>query len=160
VRVEVPNSNLALRPDMYANAELKIDYGRRLVVSQEAVMDSGSEQLVFVAHEGGYFEPRKIRLGPKVDNNFIVLGGLKAGEKIVTAANCLIDSESRLKSAAGGMGMPGMSHGGGAPAGNKPAPQADHSQHRQGGQRTATPGAEDHSHHQMKQETQAKPKAE
>src|SRR5215831_9273540 len=135
VRIEVPNSNLALRPDMYANAELKIDYGRRLVAPQEAVLDSGFEQLVFVAHEGGYFESRKIRLGPKVDNNFIVLGGLKAGEKIVTSANFLIDSESRLKSAAGGMSMPGMDHGSGAPANwanganGKTTPRAGHTQH-------------------------------
>src|SRR5262249_13373932 len=160
VRIEIPNPNLSLKPDMYANAELKIDYGRRLVAPQEAVLDSGSEQLVFVAHEGGYFEPRKIRLGPKVDNNFIVLGGLKAGEKIVTSANFLVDSESRLESGAGEMGMPGMSHGDGAPAGNNPAPQADHSQHQQGGQTTAAPGAEDHSQHQMNQATQARPKAE
>lgn len=159
-RIEVPNPKLALKPDMYANAELKIDYGKRLVAPQEAVLDSGSEQLVFVAHEGGYFESRKIQLGPKVDNNFIVLGGLKAGEKIVTSANFLIDSESRLKSAAGGMGMPGMSHGDSAPAGNKPAPQGDHSQHQPGGQTIATPRAEDHSQHQMNQAPQAKPKAE
>ncbi len=156
-RIEIPNPNLALKPDMYANVELKIDYGRRLVAPQEAVLDSGSEQLVFVAHEGGYFESRKIRLGPKVDDNFIVLGGLKAGEKIVTSANFLIDSESRLKSAVGGMGMPGMSHGDGAPAGNKPTPQADHSQHQQAGQTTATPGVEAHSQHQM---NQAAPKTE
>src|SRR5262249_56015428 len=142
VRIEIPNPNLSLKPDMYANAELKIDYGRRLVAPQEAVLDSGSEQLVFVAHEGGYFEPRKIRLGPKVDNNFIVLGGLKAGEKIVTSANFLIDSESRLKSAAGGMGMPGMSHGGGGAAAQHgampnevtPTSQAGLSQHQPGNQ--------------------------
>jgi membrane fusion protein, copper/silver efflux system len=135
VRIEIPNPNLTLKPDMYANAELKIDYGRRLVAPQEAVLDSGSEQLVFVAHEVGYFESRKIRLGPKVDNNFIVLGGLKAGEKIVTSANFLIDSESRLKSAAGGMGMPGMDHGSAPANGANGAPQAK-------------PKAEDHSHHQ------------
>jgi hypothetical protein len=159
-RIEIPNPNLALKPDMYANVDLKIDYGRRLVAPQESVLDSGSEQLVFVAHEGGYFESRKIRLGPKVDNNFIVLSGLKAGEKIVTSANFLIDSESRLKSAAGGMGMPGMSHGDGPPAANKQTPQADHSQHQEAGRTTATPRAEDHSQHQMGQAPQPKQEAE
>ncbi|MGE0127690.1 MAG: efflux RND transporter periplasmic adaptor subunit [Blastocatellales bacterium] len=148
VRIEVPNPGFALKPDMYANIELKIDYGRRLVVPQEAVLDSGSEQTIFIAHEGGYFEPRKVQLGAKVDNNFIILGGLKAGERVVTSANFLIDSESKLKSAAGGMGMPGMNHGGGA-ANSKPSPQADHSQHQQGAQSAPVAKPEDHSQHQQ-----------
>lgn len=165
VRIEVPNPKLALKPDMYANAELKIDYGRRLVIPQEAALDSGSEQLVFVSRGGGYFEPRKIQLGPKVDNNFIVLGGLKAGEKIVTSANFLIDSESRLKSATGGMGMPGMDHGG-APvtgtngANGKTTAQAGHSQHQPGNQPSPQAKPEDHLQHQMNEEPLAKPKAE
>lgn len=148
VRVEVPNPGFALKPDMYANAELKIDYGRRLVVPQEAVMDSGTEQLIFIAHEGGYFEPRKVQLGPKVDNTLIVLSGLKAGERVVTSANFLIDSESKLKSAAGGMGMPGMNHGGSGAAGGKQSSQADHSQHQPGEQPVPTVKPEDHSQHQ------------
>jgi len=152
VRIEVPNPNLALKPDMYTNVELKIDYGRRLVVPQEAVLDSGSEQTIFIAHEGGYFEPRKVQLGPKVDNTFIVLGGLKAGERVVTSANFLVDSESKLKSAAGGMGMPGMSHGGGGAAGGKQSPQADHSQHQPGGQPAPNAKPEDHSQHQKKEQ--------
>jgi membrane fusion protein, copper/silver efflux system len=149
VRIEVPNPDFALKPDMYANAEVKIDYGRRLVVPQEAVLDSGSEQTIFIAHEGGYFEPRKVQLGAKVDNNFIILGGLKAGERVVTSANFLVDSESKLKSAAGGMGMPGMNHGGGGAANSKPSPQADHSQHQQGTQAAPVAKPEDHSQHQQ-----------
>lgn len=147
VRIEFPNQNFALKPDMYANVELRIDYGKKLVVPQEAVLDSGSEQMVFVSLEGGYFEPRKVQLGAKVDNTFIVLAGLKPGEKIATSANFLIDSESKLKSAAGGMGMPGMSHGGGAPEG-KQSPQ-DHSQHKQEGQPSPEAKPEDHSQHQQ-----------
>jgi Cu(I)/Ag(I) efflux system membrane fusion protein len=148
VRIDFPNPALMLKPDMYANVDLKIDYGRRLFVPQEAVLDSGSEQTVFVSHEGGYFEPRKVELGAKVDNKFIVLAGLKQGERIVTSANFLIDSESRLKSAASGMGMPGMSHGGEPPDSGKPA-QTDHSQDRHGAQpREAQPAGVDHSKHQ------------
>jgi membrane fusion protein, copper/silver efflux system len=153
-RVELPNPDFALKPDMFANVELKIDYGKRLVVPQEAVMDSGAEQLVFVAHEGGYFEPRKVTIGAKVDNTFIVLGGLKAGERVVTSANFLIDSESKLKSADGGMGMPGHGGGhGGAPAGVKPSTQTrpeDHSQHQQTQPPQAKPQKKtaDHSGHQ------------
>ncbi len=160
-RVELPNPDFTLKPDMYANVELKIDYGKRLVVPQEAVMDSGAEQLVFIAHEGGYFEPRKVTVGAKVDNTFVVLGGLKAGERVVTSANFLVDSESKLKSAAGGMGMPGMSHGGGSgQAGGQPSPQAGHSRHQPSSQSSPQTKPEDHSQHQTKQAPQAKPKAE
>jgi RND family efflux transporter MFP subunit len=127
VRVEFPNPDFALKPDMYADVELRIDYGPQLSVPADAVLDSGAAQLVFVALEGGYFEPRKVTLGGKVGERSIVLNGLKEGERIVTSGNFLIDSESRLKSAASGMGMPGMQHG--EPAGGKP-PAEDHSKHQ------------------------------
>ncbi|MEK6406382.1 MAG: efflux RND transporter periplasmic adaptor subunit [Acidobacteriota bacterium] len=155
VRIEFPNPDFTLKPDMFANVELKIDYGKRLVVPQEAVLDSGSDQTVFVSLEGGYFEARKVQLGGRVDNKVIVLAGLKPGERIVTSANFLIDSESKLKSAAAGLGMPGMSHGGGAPAGAKPA-QTNQSQRQQGGQPKAAPQPpeEDHSKHQVKPKAQ------
>ena len=104
IRVELANPDFKIKPDMYANVELKVDYGKKLSIPQEAVLDSGANQMVFVAKEGGYFEPRKVTLGPSVDDRRIVLDGLKAGEQVVTSANFLIDSESQLKSAAGGMG--------------------------------------------------------
>lgn len=97
-----------------------------------------------------------MQLGGRVDNKVIVLAGLKPGERIVTSANFLIDSESKLKSAAAGLGMPGMSHGGAAPpAGVKPA-QTDHSQHQQGVEPQAAPqpAEEDHSKHQVKPQVQ------
>jgi RND family efflux transporter MFP subunit len=103
IRVELANPGFEIKPDMYANVELRLDYGKKLSIPQEAVLDSGADQMVFVAREDGYFEPRKITAGPGVDGRLIVLGGLKAGEKVVTSANFLIDSESQLKSAAGGM---------------------------------------------------------
>jgi len=142
-RIEVENPRFELKPEMYANVEVKIDYGKHIVVPQEAVMDSGSEQTVFVGLDDGYFEPRKVQLGAKVDNKFIVLAGVKPGERIVTSGNFLIDSESKLKSAAAGMGMPGMNHG--APGSSKPT-QVDHSQHQQGEKPTTAPA--DHSKHQ------------
>ena len=111
VRVELANKNFDIKPDMYGDVTLNINYGNRLVVPQEAVMDSGSEQLVYVSLGDGYFEPRKVRLGPKIDSQYVVLAGLKAGERVVTSGNFLIDSESKLKSAASGMGMPGMDMG-------------------------------------------------
>lgn len=109
VRVELPNPNYELKPDMFANVELRSDFGRVLSVPQEAVLDSGAEQVVFVARDGGYFEPRRVQTGAKVDDRVIVLKGLTAGEKIVTSGNFLVDSESRLKSATGAMGAAGHS---------------------------------------------------
>ncbi len=103
VRLEFENPQIKLKPDMYANVELRIDYGRQLAVPEDAVLSSGTENIVFVAKEGGYFEPRPVVLGQKVDDLYIVLKGLKAGEKIVTSGNFLIDSESRLKAAVGAM---------------------------------------------------------
>jgi RND family efflux transporter MFP subunit len=104
LRIELANPDHKIVPDMYANVELKLDYGKKLSIPEEAVLDSGASQTVFVVKEGGYFEPRKITVGPRVDNRVIVLAGLKPGDKIVTSANFLIDSESQLKSAAGSMG--------------------------------------------------------
>lgn len=154
-RIEIANPNFALKPDMFANVELGISYGKHVVVPQEAVLDSGAEQLVFVAHEGGYFEPRKVQLGAKVDHEFIVLGGLKAGERIVTSANFLIDSESKMKSAAGGMGMPGMNHSGRGSESKasqaSPPKQADHPQHPPSPKAPPQPKLEDHSQHQPKE---------
>jgi len=67
------------------------------------VMDSGDRQYVFVVHDGGVFEPRTVQMGAKFEGKVAVLSGLKAGETIVTSGNFLVDSESRLKSAMGGM---------------------------------------------------------
>jgi RND family efflux transporter MFP subunit len=157
VRAEFSNPGFALKPDMYADVELRIDYGKQLSVPQEAVLDSGSEQLVFVAREGGYFEPRKVQLGDKVDNQFIVLSGLKAGDRVVTSGNFLVDSESKLKAAVNGMGMPGMDHGGGAAPKPEPghtgtatpqAPSQDRPAGEKGGKASQRTMPMDHSQHQ------------
>ncbi|HKY28420.1 MAG TPA: efflux RND transporter periplasmic adaptor subunit [Pyrinomonadaceae bacterium] len=111
VRLELANKDFAIKPEMFADVTFRITYGTKLVVPQEAVMDSGLEQLVFVAHDRGYFEPRKVQIGAKVDEKYVVLAGLQAGDRVVTSGNFLIDSESKLQSATGGMGMPGMDHG-------------------------------------------------
>jgi multidrug efflux pump subunit AcrA (membrane-fusion protein) len=103
VRVQLPNPELELKPQMFADAQLKVEYGSKVVVPAEAVLDSGNEQIVFVVRDGGMFEPRRITMGPQFDNLIVVLSGLKPGEQIVVSGNFLIDSESRLKSAMGGM---------------------------------------------------------
>ena len=112
IRIDLPNRDFLIKPDMFANVELNVDYGSKLSIPQEAVLDSGTSQTVFVSRNDGYFEPRKVSLGPKVDDRYIVLGGLKDGEQVVTSANFLIDSESQLKSATGSMSE-------GSPAGHE-----------------------------------------
>lgn len=103
VRMEFPNPGFQLKPQMFADVDLRIDYGNQIVVPQEAVLDSGEEQRVFVAKGDGYFEPHEITTGAKLDGKVVVLSGLKAGETVVSSGNFLVDSESRLKSATGAM---------------------------------------------------------
>jgi membrane fusion protein, copper/silver efflux system len=103
VRFDLPNPEFKLKPEMWVNVELKIPLGQKLVVPEDAVMDSGTMQMVFVDRGQGYFESRHIQVGYKVQGYYEVISGLTQGERVVTSANFLIDSESQLKSA-GGMG--------------------------------------------------------
>jgi membrane fusion protein, copper/silver efflux system len=103
IRLEFPNPGYELKPDMYANVEIKVDYGMQLAVPRDAVLDAGTVQVVFVAREGGTFEPRKVSLGQQVGDQVIVLSGVKGGERVVTSANFLVDSESQLKAALGSL---------------------------------------------------------
>jgi RND family efflux transporter MFP subunit len=103
VRVQLPNPGFFLKPQMFADAQVRVDYGTKILVPEEAVLDSGTEQHVFVVHQGGVFEPRKVTVGPVVDNNAVILSGLKPGETIVVSGNFLIDSESGLRDAMSGM---------------------------------------------------------
>jgi Cu(I)/Ag(I) efflux system membrane fusion protein len=113
VRFEFPNTkDWKLKPQMYANVALKIPFGKRLVVPDEAILDSGTQQLVFIDRGQGTFEPRDVKVGVRTDGYAEILAGLSVGERVVTSANFLIDSESQLKTAVGGMrGMPGMEMG-------------------------------------------------
>jgi multidrug efflux pump subunit AcrA (membrane-fusion protein) len=106
VRLEFPNPNFDLKPQMFADVELKVNYGTNVLVPAEAVLNSGSRQTVFVAKGDGYFEPRTIRVGPQIDDKVVVLSGLNPGETIVTSGNFLIDSESQLNAATEGMSPP------------------------------------------------------
>lgn len=109
VRFALANPGEKLKPDMYANVELKIPLGTRLAVPRDAVIESGERQLIFIHHGGGRLEWRSVKLGVRAGDWVEVVEGLKEGDHIITAANFLIDSESQLKAAVGGMaGMPGM----------------------------------------------------
>lgn len=104
VRFEFANPRGKLKPEMFANVEIRVELGDRLAVPEGAVIDTGVRKVVIVDRGSGYFEPREVRLGAKAGEVFEVLDGLKAGERVVTSANFLIDSESKLKEAVGGMG--------------------------------------------------------
>jgi Cu(I)/Ag(I) efflux system membrane fusion protein len=109
VRFELSNPNEKLKPEMYANIELQVHLGTKLAIPQEAIIESGQKQIVFLHLGGGKLQPRQIKTGVKTGEWSEVLSGLKEGEHIVTSANFLIDSESRLKSVVESMqGMPGM----------------------------------------------------
>jgi RND family efflux transporter MFP subunit len=102
VRIEFPNPDFLLKPEMYGDVELQTGGMRRLVVPQTAVLNSGDHQTVFVDRGAGYFEPRNVKIGAQNGGRTEILSGLKAGERIVISGNFLIDSESQLKTALGG----------------------------------------------------------
>ena len=99
IRVLIPDPKGLLRPDTFMNVRINIPLGRRLVVPEEAVIDTGTRKIVFVDEGEGYFEPREVVLGVKSQDHFEIRSGLKEGEKVVTSGNFLIDSESKLKAA-------------------------------------------------------------
>ena len=99
VRLEAANLSMTLRPDMFVNVEFSISSGRQLTVPADAVLNSGARQTVYVDRGNGYLEPRAVETGDQVDDRIVITRGLKEGDRIVTAANFLIDSESQLKGA-------------------------------------------------------------
>ncbi len=123
VRLVFSNSGLQLMPGMFVNVAMKIPLGRHVTIPASGVLQTGTQNLVFIDHGGGYLEPRNVELGPQAGDEFIVLKGLRAGERIVTSANFLIDSESQLQAALGSF-MPPPPGAGAAAAMNAPAAQA------------------------------------
>jgi RND family efflux transporter MFP subunit len=109
VRMEFPNPRMKLKPGMFVNVELHRGLGWRLTVPVDAVLDSGAHQRVFVDRGKGVFEPRTVTVGARTGDYAVILSGLRAGERVVTRANFLIDSESNLRESITGMeAMPGM----------------------------------------------------
>ena len=104
VRLELPNRNLRLKPGMYATVFIQAPPKEGLVVPSSAVVDTGDQQYVFVALGGGRFEPRKVVVGFHAEDKTELREGVQEGEQVVTTANFLIDSESRLRAAIEGQG--------------------------------------------------------
>jgi multidrug efflux pump subunit AcrA (membrane-fusion protein) len=101
VRMEFHNPGLFLKPGMFATVQVRAELEpSTLLVPDSAVLRSGERNTVFVAQEGGKFEPRAITIGPRAQNNtYQVLGGLKEGERVVTSGQFMLDSESQLREA-------------------------------------------------------------
>lgn len=104
VRIEFDNPSLALKPETFVEITVQASKQESVtVIPSEAVVRSGSEAQVFVVRSPGKFEPRKVELGLQSGGRVIVLKGVVPGEEIVTSAQFLIDSESKLREAAAKM---------------------------------------------------------
>lgn len=107
VRVELPNPDLALLPDMYADVDIATGSDELVIaVPESAVIDSGTRQVVILDRGEGRFEPRDVKLGRKGDGYVEVLSGLQDGQRIVVNGNFLIDAESNLQAALKGLTAP------------------------------------------------------
>ncbi len=100
-RLVVENPSLELRPGMYATAELEAELApRALLAPRDAVIDTGSEQMVFVARPNGHFDPRRVSVGTAADGDMVqILAGLTPGEQVVTSGQFLLDAESNFRQA-------------------------------------------------------------
>jgi Cu(I)/Ag(I) efflux system membrane fusion protein len=96
-RFTVSNEGLILKPQMFTNVELKVNLGQRLAIPEDAVIDTGMRQIVYVQKEDGAFEPREVALGLRGEKMVEVRSGVKAGDKVAAAATFLVDSEAKLK---------------------------------------------------------------
>jgi RND family efflux transporter MFP subunit len=103
VRLELDNPGYQLRPDMFVNVELPVTLPPMLAVPAEAIIDSGLKKTVFVEKSAGIFEPREVETGRSFGNRVEIVSGLKAGERIAVSGTFLLDSESRMRTAAAGI---------------------------------------------------------
>jgi Cu(I)/Ag(I) efflux system membrane fusion protein/cobalt-zinc-cadmium efflux system membrane fusion protein len=101
VRLVFSNPGVILKPGMYVNVAISVRLGRQIVIPASAVLQTGTRAVAFIDHGNGNLEPRTIEIGPQLDDSVVVLSGLKAGEKVVSSANFLVDSEAQLQAAMG-----------------------------------------------------------
>ncbi len=113
VRFAFANPRGRLKPGMFANVDVPVGGGMGLTVPANAVLDSGAEQLVFVAQGDGVFEPRKVKVGRRLGDAMQILDGLKEGEQVATGAAFFLDSESQLRASL--QGYEAAPAGGGGP---------------------------------------------
>jgi RND family efflux transporter MFP subunit len=114
VRLVMSNPGVVLKPGMYVNVDIAAPLGRQLVIPASGVLQAGTRQIAFIDRGQGSLEPREIETGLRLDDSIVVLKGLKAGDRIVSSANFLVDSEAQLQSAMSGY-MPALQQAAYAP---------------------------------------------
>jgi hypothetical protein len=95
-----------LKPGMLASVDLSVPLGTGLSIPSDALLDSGTRQIVFLAQGDGYFEPRDVKAGERVDGRVRILDGLEEGDEVVSGAAFFLDSESQLRAAVQGYQAP------------------------------------------------------
>ncbi len=103
VRLAFPNPTGELRPEMFGEVTLRTPSRKGLSIPTDAIIDSGTRKVVFVALGEGKFRPQEVRIGATDGDRSEVLEGLRAGDEVVTRANFLVDSESRLRASLGAL---------------------------------------------------------
>jgi Cu(I)/Ag(I) efflux system membrane fusion protein/cobalt-zinc-cadmium efflux system membrane fusion protein len=106
VRCVLPNPQAVLKPGMFVRAELLPQMGRGLLIPESGVLRTGRHNIAFIDRGAGYLQPVEVQLGAHLNDRFVVLGGLKEGDRIVSSANFLVDSESQLQAALGSFTPP------------------------------------------------------
>ncbi|NVI96728.1 efflux RND transporter periplasmic adaptor subunit [Myxococcus sp. AM009] len=110
IRIELPNPELELKPDMYADVRFVLQGGARLQIPDSAVIYTGPRRLVFVDLGEGRLRPQEVKLGIKGQGTYEVLEGLSPGDVVVTSGNFLIAAESRIRSATDSFGGSHAAH--------------------------------------------------
>lgn len=106
IRIQLKNPDNQLRPDQFVNVFIKTESQKHLVVPTDTVLNTGEQQYVFVDLGNGYFDPREVQTGIQTPEGIAIEEGLKEGERVVTSANFLLDSEARLRGVLENMGKP------------------------------------------------------
>lgn len=102
VRLVMSNPGILLKPGMYVNVNIAAPLGRHLVIPSSSVLQAGTHQIAFIDRGQGSLEPRTIETGTRLDESVVVLKGLNVGDRIVSSANFLLDSEAQLQSSMSG----------------------------------------------------------
>jgi len=110
-RIEFANPREILKPEMYGDVLIHGSRGFGVAVPDNAVISTGERNIVFVAKGNGVFEPREVTVGVKVRNLYEIKEGVTAGEQVVTGANFLLDSESKLRATLATSATAGHQHG-------------------------------------------------
>ncbi len=97
IRIEIPNPEMKLKPGMFGHAILKIEMGKKLSIPATAPLLTGKRAIVYVEEKRNVFEGREVILGPRAGDFYPVISGLRAGEKVVTKGNFMIDASLQIQ---------------------------------------------------------------